>query len=205
MDVGKLARRFIQVGVGDYGLYFVLLAPEVPPALPTPQGLTFEVLERPQDLALAPDPDVARIAVDALPYPDVHAFVARADGAIVAGICVWGAETYLRRSAFLPIGERDAKSMQNTVSRSMRGRGLGSALEGFAHARLLDLGYKRLWGKVWHSNKSSLRMLQRAGWRRVQFVAELVKDPSGPRRQIIVPLGQGFALPSTRTYRIDHP
>lgn len=91
----------------------------------------------------------------------------------LAGVCFyWYGERYKKRN-FWPLKEREAKLVQIIVMPEMRGRGIASRLIRYSALEMKRQGFSDLYARIWHSNCPSLSAFERAGWRRVAFVAEI--------------------------------
>lgn len=106
-----------------------------------------------------------------------------------AAVCFyWHGERYRQRN-FWPLQEDEAKLVQIVVDPSARGRGLASGLIAASAAEMAKQGWRTLYARIWHSNQPSLRAFERAGWRRIAFVAELF--PFGTRLKLRIRLPMG--------------
>lgn len=91
----------------------------------------------------------------------------------LAGICFyWYGERYRKRN-FWPLKGREAKLVQIIVMPEMRGRGIATTLIRCSALEMERQGFSGLYARIWHSNHPSLSAFERAGWRRVAFVAEI--------------------------------
>lgn len=99
----------------------------------------------------------------------------------LAGVCwYWTGERYRTRN-FWPLQEGEAKLVQIVTGAGFRRQGLAALLVERSSSEMAALGFRRLFARVWHSNRASIRTFERAGWRYVAFVAE-VQPLLGPRR-----------------------
>lgn len=90
----------------------------------------------------------------------------------LAGVCFyWFGERYKRRG-FWPLQQAEAKLVHIIVSPSVRGRGVASKLIQVSAEAMADAGFSSLYARIWHSNRSSLRAFEKAGWSRIAFVLE---------------------------------
>ncbi|MBN9460418.1 MAG: GNAT family N-acetyltransferase [Burkholderiales bacterium] len=94
------------------------------------------------------------------------------DGALVATCHYWYGERYATRN-FLPIAPNEAKLVQITTARDVRGQGVASALIAYSAREMFRQGFDALYARIWHSNSPSLRAFEHAGWRRACFVIEV--------------------------------
>lgn len=103
------------------------------------------------------------------------------DGVLVATCHYWYGERYATRN-FLPIAPNEAKLVQITTARDVRGQGIASALIAYSTREMFRQGFNALYARIWHSNSPSLRAFEHAGWRRVCFVVEV--SPFGRRSPV---------------------
>lgn len=107
-------------------------------------------------------------------------------GRLVAGCWFWYGERYRTARNFWPLRSGEAKLVQITTSESCRGRGIGLTLMRYAAERMAERGFTRLYARIWHSNRPSLALFQRAGWRKVANVLVLQPLGRGRGRRIVV-------------------
>lgn len=92
----------------------------------------------------------------------------------LASICwVLGPHAYSNYRNFWILSEREAKMVYVFTSEKFRGQGLAVILEDFASRRMCELGYRRLYSRIWHSNRASIRVHQKLGWEKIALVVEL--------------------------------
>ena len=92
----------------------------------------------------------------------------------LASICwIWGPETYLTKRNFWPPGKNEAKLVDAYTSENYRNQGLASTLFKFTAKKVKEYGYERLYCRIWHSNKPSLRAFEKAGWIKHAVVYEI--------------------------------
>lgn len=103
---------------------------------------------------------------------DARGFCLKESGEVVAVCWFWWGERYRARN-FWALGKDEAKLVQVVVAERARGRGLAPRLLRSAAYMMHADGYSQLFARVWHSNHSSLRAFEKAGWDRVAFVATL--------------------------------
>lgn len=104
---------------------------------------------------------------------DSHTYACLQQGRVVGLCCFWFGERYRRQRNFWPLTDGEAKLVQIITSPEMRGRGVASALIGYAETDMSQKGFHRLYARIWHSNTPSLKAFERAGWRRVATVTEV--------------------------------
>ena len=87
-----------------------------------------------------------------------------------AAVYLWG-DKYHRTDGFIPIAQGQAKLEQINTDEGYRGRGLATrVILGSCHI-MREQGFRRLYARVWHNNKSSGRAFEKAGWTEIGFVA----------------------------------
>jgi ribosomal protein S18 acetylase RimI-like enzyme len=92
------------------------------------------------------------------------------DNLASAAVFLWG-DTYYRTDGFIPIGRGQAKLEQINTDERYRGRGLATkVIAGSCHI-MRAKGFRRLYARVWHNNKGSVRAFEKAGWTEIGFVA----------------------------------
>jgi len=173
--VRSVARRLL----GPYALYRVYEHWEPGPELSEPTGgeVTLAQLEDADELDRSPDLALRGLAEYA--GPDAFGFEARVDGSLAAACWFWAGERYKSRN-FWPLQADEAKLIQITTAEQFRGRGIAPRLIRFASSRMYGLGYRRLYARIWHSNRASIVAFKKAGWREVAFVIEVA--PLGIKR-----------------------
>lgn len=91
----------------------------------------------------------------------------------VVSLCFyWFGERYKIRN-FWPLADDEAKLVHVITLPEMRGRGIASLLIAFSCVDMMQMGFLKLYARIWHSNTPSLLAFQRAGWTRVSMVIEI--------------------------------
>ena len=91
----------------------------------------------------------------------------------LVGVCFyWYGDRYRTRN-FWPLSNDEAKLVEIIVKPEVRGRGIATKLVRFSALEMAWRGYTGLYARIWHSNIPSIRAFERAGWRRIAFVAEI--------------------------------
>ena len=103
---------------------------------------------------------------------DTKAFGLKRGSDIVAVIFFWFGETYRTRN-FWPLRENEAKSVHMLTIPEMRGRGLASALKMHASKAMFNQGFERIYSRIWHSNRPSIRANEKLGARHIAAVIEI--------------------------------
>jgi RimJ/RimL family protein N-acetyltransferase len=106
------------------------------------------------------------------------------DSEIVGLCCYWFGDRYRTRD-FWPLKDGEAKLVQAIVSPKVRGKGIGTALFMQSAAAMVRQGFETVYGRVWFSNKPSLRALEKAGWRQVAQVVEFQAHGTSKSRKFI--------------------
>lgn len=101
-----------------------------------------------------------------------HAYACM-DGSRIIALCFfWYGERYRQRN-FWPLADKEAKLVQLIVLPEMRGRGIAGNLIKFSTKDMSRRGFRYMYARIWWSNTPSLRVFERAGWRRVATVFEI--------------------------------
>jgi RimJ/RimL family protein N-acetyltransferase len=103
---------------------------------------------------------------------DTKAFGLKRGTDIVAVMFFWFGETYRTRN-FWPLRENEAKSVHMFTVPEMRGSGLASALKMRASKAMFDQGFERIYSRIWHSNRPSIRANEKIGAQHVATVIEI--------------------------------
>jgi RimJ/RimL family protein N-acetyltransferase len=79
-------------------------------------------------------------------------------------------EGYGRLRGFWPLRAGEAKLVQIAVAEEYRGRGYAPMLIRAAAQHLAERGFHRLYARVWHNHRSSMRAFHKAGWEEIALV-----------------------------------
>lgn len=102
-----------------------------------------------------------------------HLFgIFRDDGVLVCMQCVWFGDRY-HRHAFWPLEADDAASVHLVTAAPERGKGLATQLKQRSAGRLREMGFVRLYSRIWWTNTASLRVSEKSGWTQVGTVLEI--------------------------------
>lgn len=93
---------------------------------------------------------------------------------------VWYGERYRNNRNFWKLHADECKLIALETEPWARGRGTAPKLLHYVATQLSQKGFKRIYARVWHSNKSSIRAFEKAGWRYHALVVEF--DFLGRRR-----------------------
>jgi GNAT superfamily N-acetyltransferase len=168
----SVARRLL----GPYALYRIYEhqgpGPGTSGSEPEPAGddVALAPLENGAALDRPSDPGLRDLASYA--GSEAFGFEARVDGVLAAACWFWVGERYKTRN-FWPLHADEAKLVQITTAERFRGRRIAPRLIRFAAAWMHRLGYRRLYARIWHSNRASVVAFERAGWREIALVIEV--------------------------------
>ena len=95
------------------------------------------------------------------------------DGDELAGVCWFWPGPLLGGRNVGRQPEDCAELIQVTVGEINRGKGLAQRLIVYGAWRMKEMGYRRLLAQVWHSNESSIRAFQKAGWEQVGWFCQI--------------------------------
>jgi GNAT superfamily N-acetyltransferase len=113
--------------------------------------------------------------------PGSQAFAILRDGEIVALEWYWFGD-YRRNDAFWPLSEAEAESAYIVTVPELRGQGLAQWVKEYSAIEMRDRGFRRAYGKIWHSNHASIRANQKSGFREIALVVDLY--PFGWHRRL---------------------
>lgn len=162
--------------LGRYTIFKIYMIDGPSGPQPPKLNVTFATLDDVDELARSHRPEL-RALVGFFGY-GAHAFGAWVDGRLVAASFYWAGNRYKDHELW-PLSEREAKLVRIATSLEFRGRGIAAGLICFSTARMYELGYGRLYAKIWHSNKASIATFSKAGWRHVATVVHVF--PFGKR------------------------
>lgn len=95
------------------------------------------------------------------------------EGDQLVGLCAyWYGERYRQRN-FWPLRESEAKLVQVITVPEVRGRGVASQLIARSAVDMLNDGFSRLYARIWHSNRPSIKAFEKANWGRIALVVEM--------------------------------
>lgn len=171
----KLVSRSL---LGEYSLYriYAFELPASPPSL-LDEDITLGRIENVAELVRSGDPSLR----------DLEQY--SGEGAIgfglwmrneLASVCWYWAGNRYRQRNFWPLAESEAKLVHIATAHRHRGKGLATRLITHSANAMGNIGFQRLFARVWHSNKPSIQTFERAGWRYVAFVME-IKPFNGKR------------------------
>jgi ribosomal protein S18 acetylase RimI-like enzyme len=120
------------------------------------------VIDDVQQIAASRYPEIQMQALT--PAPESWAFGAWIDHEL-AGVCwVQAGATHRARGGLMPLRDDEAEMAQMTIASAFRGRGLATILMCYSCQQMSSYGYRRLYGKIWHDNIASIRLVERTGW-----------------------------------------
>jgi GNAT superfamily N-acetyltransferase len=107
------------------------------------------------------------------PQPGARCFGAWVGGNLM-GLCTFTfGQEYVESGGFYDLGADQAELADIFTTSQGRGKGVATALIKYSTIAMEELGYKTLYAKVWHSNKSSTRTFNKAGWTQKCFFIRL--------------------------------
>ena len=180
LDALKPIAKFL---AGNYGIYRVF-ALDLHPGLRDPRD---DLSRSGFKAAPVQDEDVAgaRSAVirESVRYggPGSQAFAILRDGEIVALEWYWFGEER-QDGAFWPLGDGEAESAYIVTVPELRGHGLAQRVKEYSAIEMRDRGFRRAYGKIWHSHHASIRANQKSGFREIALVLDLY--PFGGSRRV---------------------
>jgi GNAT superfamily N-acetyltransferase len=122
-------------------------------------------------VASQPDSELAKRYRPA--QPGVRCFGAWVGGNLIALCTFTFGQEYLESGGFYDLGADQAELADIFTTSQGRGRGVATALIKYSTMVMEELGYRTLYAKVWHSNKSSTRTFNKAGWTQKCFFIRL--------------------------------
>ncbi len=165
----KIAARFL---LGEYSIYKIYLfrLADLAKTPPLDENILFTELTL-DDIEHSSDDRISALA-HYLKGKDTKAFGLKRDTDVVAVIFFWFGETYRTRN-FWPLRENEAKSVHMLTVPEMRGSGLASTLKTLASKAMFEQGFERIYSRIWHSNRPSIRANEKVGARHVATVIEI--------------------------------
>ncbi len=123
-----------------------------------------------EELASSTDPSLRELA--SYGKEGAQGFATFVDGELAAACWYWAGETYKTRN-FWPLREGEAKLVEIATAKRFRGRGIAPRLIVYSASRMRQMGYRRLFARVWHSNRASQSAFQKAGWTYIAFLVQI--------------------------------
>lgn len=173
--IGRAMRGFAQLILGDYELFRIYRCDletieSFDPSNHQDTGYHFRKVDQEEVLSAANSliRDRSRYGGDdAIGYAVFYA------DEIVCLQWYWHGERYKRRN-FWPLREDEAKSVDLITVEEHQRKGLATALKLYSANDLKRSGFNRLYSRIWHSNHSSIRVSEKAGWSYIAFVIEFL-------------------------------
>lgn len=164
-------KQLLQLLLGDYSFYHIYsrAIANGEAQAPAVEGLRFARVDRAQTVV---SPDTLIREQESYFGADTYAYACLEGERIVALCFFWYGDRYRTRN-FWPLAEQEAKLVQIVTLPEQRGKGIASALILYACGDMRHQGFLRLYARIWHSNGSSLRAFQRAGWSHIATVIEV--------------------------------
>jgi GNAT superfamily N-acetyltransferase len=99
-------------------------------------------------------------------------FAAWMDGQL-AGVCWFWPGPLLSGRNVGSRGADEAELIQITIAKRWRGKGIGPQLINHGAWSLQQMGYRRLYAQIWHSNRPSEAAFRKTGWEHVAWFIEI--------------------------------
>ena len=128
-------------------------------------------------LLKSPHPEIRELHVYA--GEDAYGYGCWRNDELLSVCWYWTGERYRRQRNFWELGPGEAKLVQISTAQVARGQGLAKLLLMKSAQDMAALGYKRLFARIWHSNRSSIRLFEKCRWQYTAFVSEIY--PFGTR------------------------
>lgn len=167
----ELLKKLARLLFGPYAIYHIHSSSPQCGARAAPDSARFRFVELEKSRI---ESSADRLIREQLAYhgSGAHAYGCL-DGSEIVAVCYfWHGTAYAKRN-FWPLAEREAKLVQIVTTPQMRGRGIASGLILFASDAMFRQGFRRLYARIWHSNTSSLKSFEKAGWIRIATVIEV--------------------------------
>ncbi len=160
----NLARKIIWVIASEYLIFDIYTVKCIPsattPTLPT--GYRFDQLNDIGHIVRSDDYDISKCVADL--NVDSFCYVIFKNEELVATCWLWRGEYYKRVRNFLPLTHREGELTYLAVSKQHRGNNLACKLIRYATNQSEQLGFERLYSRIWHSNIPSIRSFIKADW-----------------------------------------
>ena len=93
-------------------------------------------------------------------------------GSELASVAVyWYGERYRIFRGFIRLERHEAKLIEIETAERFRGRGLAGRLIRASSTIMHQRGFGRLYARIWHNNRNSIRAFTKADWKQIAFVA----------------------------------
>lgn len=182
-----LAKAALAFLLGDYEVYRIFRLDLAAAAEPDPGALAaagYALREvSPDEVAAAADPEIRGRAFYG--GDGAFGFAALEGGEIVCLQWIWHGARYRTRN-FWPLAPDEAKSVELYTRPEARGKGLATALKEHSAAAMRAKGFRALYSRIWLTNRPSVRVSEKAGWRQVALVALVRPLGLGPRRRLVL-------------------
>jgi GNAT superfamily N-acetyltransferase len=184
MVLRDVLKRIAKICAGDYAIYRVFAIDLQAPLTDPREDLAragFKCAPVTCDEVAGARADVIR---ESARYagPGSQAFAILSDGEIVALQWYWFGEYRRHRAFWQPLGEAEAESAYIVTVPELRGQGLAKQVKQYGAIEMRDRGFRRAYGKVWHSHHVSIRANEKSGFREIALVVDLY--PFGSRRRV---------------------
>jgi GNAT superfamily N-acetyltransferase len=105
--------------------------------------------------------------------PGARCFGAWVGGKLTALCTFTFGQEYADSGGFYDLGADQAELADIFTTSQGRGKGVATALIQYSSTAMEELGFRTLYAKVWHSNTSSTRTFNKAGWTQQCFFIRL--------------------------------
>jgi GNAT superfamily N-acetyltransferase len=154
-----------------FRIFALSLHPSAAAADTLPAGYRFAELSS-TDLSICPISELQ--ACEGYGGQGAYLFGIFGDNGVLACVqCIWFGERYQQR-AFWPLGGDEAASINLVTAPLERHKGLATHLKKHSAERMRQLGFSRLYSRIWWTNTASLRVSEKAGWSHVGTILEVV-------------------------------
>lgn len=165
-----LLKRLVRAIVGDYGIYRIFAVDLPQPQHALPPGVVIRPIDA-TDLEQSDDPELRARAWYG--GAEAQGFGLYADGELAAIQWYWWGSRYRERRNSWPLDDRSAKSVELYTRPEYRGRGFAALLKLHSGDAMAMRGFTKLFSRIWYSNRPSIRVSEKTGWRRVGTYIEL--------------------------------
>ena len=98
---------------------------------------------------------------------------------------IWHGKDYHEKRNFWPLAQGEAKSVQLVTVPAEHNKGLATLVKLFSAGELSREGFRKLYSRIWWSNKASMRVSEKAGWHHIATVYELQLGAAKPLRMVL--------------------
>lgn len=167
----RFIKRVAAACFGDYHFWAVWSFDLPGPPVTLPPGVEVRPLDA-SSFAGVEDPEMAKRADFAGECAQGYGLYA--DGRLSSVQWYWWGARYEkeRRGRSWPLPPGSAKSVGFYTLPEQRGKGHAALLKQYSANLMHEKGFTKLYSRIWHSHRSSIRVSEKAGWKRVGFYVE---------------------------------